>query len=326
MILPVVLFVLSWAFLLESVHWLILHGRDDDAKEGLRWMARLNGQSEKCEASLEKWMEEDPEEDAQAPLRRPPSRQNSARESAANEGSPLISKDESFLRRSYNKVEEACTSQLDRYKALFQPLYARTTIIMTFVCFATNLTYYGMIYGLPHTFKSIEHGAADEARHSVMSPAAGTFFAALFEVPGVFLAILLAATISRRSTLTFTFLASAFCLQCLVYTFFTGQIGSVGFWFVFGVKMFIASGFIISYLYLLEFYPTFCRATGLSFCMVTGRIGALISPFLYDGLRFGDANSGFVWFFVIISIVISMAAVLCLFLPFETKDAPLASV
>merc|ERR1719265_978090 len=116
-----------------------------------------------------------------------------------------------------------------------------------------------------------------------MSPAAGVFFAALFEIPGVFLAILLAATISRRATLSVSFFSAAFCLLCFVYAFFSNQMGTVGFWFVFGVKMFVACGFIISYLYLLEFYPTFCRATGLSFCMVTGRIGALISPFLYDG-------------------------------------------
>jgi len=197
---------------------------------------------------------------------------------------------------------------------------------MTFVCFATNLTYYGMIYGLPHTFKSIEHGAADETRHEQISPAAGVFFAALFEVPGVFLAILLAATISRRSTLTFAFLSSAFCLLCFVYAVFSGRMATVGFWFVFGVKMFVACGFIISYLYLLEFYPTFCRATGLSFCMVTGRIGALISPFVYDGLSHDGGSNGFVWFFVLLSIVISMAAVMCCFLPFETKDAPLSEV
>lgn len=316
MVLPAVLFVLSFFFLLESAHWLILHDREDDAKAGLIWLAMVNGQSEKCKAALEKWSEDTEEEEQNARLRR--------QGMTPREDSPLISKDDSAFKRSCTRVYSGCSDQLNRYRALFQPLYCRTTIIMTFVCFATNLTYYGLIYGLPHTFKSLEHGAADEERHETMSPAAGVFFAALFEVPGVFLAILLASTISRRGTLTFTFLASAFCLQCLVYSFFTNQMSTVGFWFVFGVKMFVASGFIISYLYLLEFYPTFCRATGLSFCMVTGRIGALMSPFIYDGLQF--AAGGFVWFFVTISIVISLAALLCMFLPFETKDAPLAEV
>lgn len=320
MILPAILFVLSFFFLLESAHWLILQSREEDAKQCLQWMARLNGQSAKCKVALDKWSEEDNEYQAQADqLRRQLHRVPTPRED-----SPLVSKDESFFKRSCSSVCHECSDQLDRYRALFQPLYRRTTIIMTFVCFATNLTYYGMIYGLPHTFKSLEHGAADEERHETVSPAAGVFFAALFEIPGVFLAILLASTISRRSTLTFTFLASAICLQCLVYAFFTDQMSTVGFWFVFGVKMFVASGFIISYLYLLEFYPTFCRATGLSFCMVTGRIGALMSPFIYDGLQF--AVGGFVWFFVVISIIISVAAVFCVFLPFETKDAPLAEV
>eukprot|EP00746_Dinoflagellata_sp_MGD_P006213 gnl/MRDRNA2_/MRDRNA2_112093_c0_seq1.p1 gnl/MRDRNA2_/MRDRNA2_112093_c0~~gnl/MRDRNA2_/MRDRNA2_112093_c0_seq1.p1 ORF type:complete len:425 (+),score=37.81 gnl/MRDRNA2_/MRDRNA2_112093_c0_seq1:75-1277(+) len=318
MVLPGVLFVLSFFFLLESAHWLILNNREDDAKAALSWLGRINGQSDKCKAALENWSEEE-EEEQNNRLRRQLSSGMTPRED-----SPLVSKDDSVFKRSCSHVYSGFSDQLNRYRALFQPLYCRTTIIMTFVCFATNLTYYGMIYGLPHTFKSLEHGAADEERHETMSPAAGVFFAALFEVPGVFLAMILASTISRRATLTFSFLASAFCLQCLVYAFFTDQMSTVGFWFVFGVKMFVASGFIISYLYLLEFYPTFCRATGLSFCMVTGRIGALMSPFIYDGLHF--AAGGFVWFFVVISIVISVAALLCVFLPFETKDAPLAEV
>jgi MFS family permease len=312
MILPGVLLILAFFFLLESSHWLVLQGREEDAKTGLMWMAACNGQSAKCKASIESWSDIDNEEDTKNGRPTP------------REDTPLVSKDESFIKRSCSQACVACSEQCDRYRALFQPLYRRTTIIMTFVCFATNLTYYGMIYGLPHTFKNLEHGAADEARSDAMSPAAGVFFAALFEIPGVFLAILLCLTISRRSTLTFSFAAAAFSLLCLCYAFFSGQMNTVGFWFVFGVKMFVACGFIISYLYLLEFYPTFCRATGLSFCMVTGRVGALISPFLYDSLALGE--DGFIWFFVVIACVISMAAVFCIFLPFETKDAPLNDV
>lgn len=322
MILPGVLFCLAFFFLLESAHWLVLNGREEEAKVNLAWMGKLNGQAVKCKAAIDSWSDLDEDDLQKGSGGRQLHRQGSI--GPPKETTPLVDKDESFLRRSCTQMCQSCSTQMDRYRALFQPLYCRTTVIMTFVCFATNLTYYGMIYGLPHTFKKLEHGAADQERQEGLSPAAGVFFAALFEIPGVFLAILMAATISRRSTLTFAFLASAFCLTFFVVSFFNSTMSSVGFWFVFGVKMFVATGFIISYLYLLEFFPTFCRATGLSFCMVTGRIGALISPFLYDGLRFGE--DGFVWFFIIIAAVISLAAIGCCFLPFETKDAPLTEV
>merc|ERR1719379_396769 len=111
--------------------------------------------------------------------------------------------------------------------------------------------------------------------------------------------------------MSFSFICSAICLCCLVYAFFNGMMDSLGLWCIFAVKMFIASGFIVSYLYLLECYPTFFRATGLAFCMVIGRIGAFICPFLYDGLVYSGA--GFVYFFVVIATIISVAAILCCF-------------
>merc|ERR1719160_975452 len=42
-----------------------------------------------------------------------------------------------------------------RIRAIFTPQYRLTTTIMTYVCFCSNLSYYGMIYGLPHTFKRL---------------------------------------------------------------------------------------------------------------------------------------------------------------------------
>merc|ERR1719262_1067642 len=142
-----------------------------------------------------------------------------------------------------------------------------------------------MIYGLPHTFQKLSKSMSEDGKEG-WSPAAGVFFGALFEVPGVFLAILLAVTISRKSNMVFAFVMSTICLSLASYALVEGMMDTWGVFAIFGAKMFIASGFIVVYLYLLECYPTLFRATGLAFCMVTGRLGAFLCPFLYDGLYY----------------------------------------
>merc|ERR1719272_739670 len=304
-------------------------------------MAWYNGKTKELTAVLDKWDDNDDTTSEEGGASQDSGQPESDRgDSMANirshqresgEQSPLLrSRDiqgetpaRDCMGRIVTKIGSKCKVTCSyRVRALFSRYYRRTTIIMTFVCFASNITYYGLIYGLPHTFQEIQ--PEDEGSTGHVSPGAGIFFAALMEVPGVFLAILRASTISRRSNMSFSFIMSAICLLLLVWAFFHGHMRTVGICCIFAVKMFIASGFIVTYLYLLECYPTYFRATGLAFCMVTGRIGALFCPFLYDGLVYSGA--GYIYFFVVIAIIISIAAVLVCLLPFETKDAPLSDI
>merc|ERR1719247_3574230 len=135
-----------------------------------------------------------------------------------------------------------------------------------------------MIYGLPDTLKH------EDEKDDGWSPAAGLFFSAMFEIPGVFLAIVLGLTLGRLTNMAFNFLCTSAALIWTTYSLFENRMGHTGMMAVFLVKLFIAAGFIIVYLYLLECYPTKFRATGLAFCMVIGRMGAFACPFLYDGL------------------------------------------
>merc|ERR1719213_1147640 len=120
--------------------------------------------------------------------------------------------------------------------------------------------------------------------------------------------------------IAFTFSCTSLCLCLLIYALFSDKMETIGLWCIFGVKMFIAAGFIVVYLYLLECYPTIFRATGLAFCMVVGRLGGFVCPFLHDGLVL--AGWHYAWFFVTIASNLFLAALSSLFLPFETKDAP----
>merc|ERR1719460_878022 len=174
-----------------------------------------------------------------------------------------------------------------------------------------------MIYGLPDTLKK----AQAEHHSNIWSPAAGVFFSAVFEIPGVFIAILLGTTVGRKMNMTISFGCTAFSLACVIWVMSSGRLENAGLLAVFSVKLFIASVFIIVYLYLLECYPTKFRATGLAFCMVIGRLGAFACPFLYDGLVIFGIHH--MYFFIIMGVLVTVAGIVSLLLPYETKDAQL---
>merc|ERR1719199_640376 len=206
---------------------------------------------------------------------------------------------------------------MGRLTQLFSDKFYTTTMLMSFISFASNFAYYGMIYGLPDTLKK-EQPANKEGMYS---PAAGVFFSAVFEIPGVFIAILLGTTVGRKMNMTISFGCTALSLAAVICVLKEGDMDGFGLVAVFCVKLFIASVFIVVYLYLLECYPTKFRATGLAFCMVVGRMGAFVCPFLFDGLVLFDV--GIVWFFIVMGILVLIAAILSLALPYETKDSHL---
>merc|ERR550537_2046698 len=179
-----------------------------------------------------------------------------------------------------------------------------------------------MIYGLPRTLQA--EAAAELQRRGgrlSWSPAAGVFFSAVFEIPGVFLAMLLGLTISRKANLCFSFISASVFLCGLICALVYNRMEDWGLICTLAVKLFIASAFIVVYLYLLECYPTSFRASGLAFCMVIGRIGAFLCPFLYDAFLLLGAHSSA--FFIAMALLLLLGGLLVLFLPMETKEKPL---
>merc|ERR1719316_1505463 len=121
--------------------------------------------------------------------------------------------------------------------------------------------------------------------------------------------------------MTIAFGCTAISLGAVIWILHTGRMGHGGLIAVLFVKLFIASVFIVVYLYLLECYPTKFRATGLAFCMVIGRMGAFACPFLYDGLVIFGIHH--MYFFIIMGVLVTVAGIVSLLLPYETKDAQL---
>lgn len=311
--LPWWLGIFSYFFLLESPHWLFAQNRCSEAKEVVIQMASYKG-------NLSAGVLDDLTANLYTPASSPAmlSVRTPVEDSAVTADARSCCSNEERSKLAIHVI--ACIDGLrddaERLTQLFSEQFIKTTLLMSCISFVSNFTYYGMIYGLPDTLKK-EQGEQDR----IYSPAAGVFFSAVFEIPGVFIAILLGTTVGRRLNMTISFGCTALSLAAVVWIMHSGRLEGAGLIAVFCVKLFIASVFIIVYLYLLECYPTKFRATGLAFCMVVGRLGAFAVPFLYDGLSLAGLHH--IWFFIVMDVLVLAASITSYFLPYETKDSQL---
>mmetsp|Transcript_102054 Transcript_102054/g.176055 ORF Transcript_102054/g.176055 Transcript_102054/m.176055 type:complete len:624 (+) Transcript_102054:176-2047(+) len=313
---PLLLLIFAYFYLLESPHWLLANNELSKAKEVVKIMASYTDVETKEGFSVEAvaWNVKTPQIPSRlvAPEAFAPSPSESVSSQVEEEETDKSRK--AALIRKTKEFLDSLKEDLARLRILFSADFYQTTVLMSYIGFVSNFAYYAMIYGLPDTLKSEMEGG-----DSKWSPAAGLFFSAIFEIPGVFLAVLLGVTVTRKMNMTIAFSGTAVALVCVCLMMFVeGGLDHKGLIAVFAVKLFIASLFIVVYLYLLECYPTNVRATGLAFCMVVGRLGAFLCPFLYDGLIFLGLSP--VWFFVCMLALTTIAAVVSMLLPYETKD------
>jgi len=313
-LLPVVMFVLSYFFLLESSHWLLSQQRYSEAKEVIWKMALYKG-------SVPPEIFEELTSSICSPPCSPEPSQTSLRSQYEERVGTCCSQEaQQSCWTAFCNFFRGCKEDFGRLSQLFSDKFFKTTLLMSYISFVSNFAYYGMIYGLPDTLKKEQPGGDNS---QAWSPAANVFFSAVFEIPGVFIAILLGTTVGRKMNMTISFGCTALSLAGVVCALErgNGNMGGFGLIAVFSVKMFIASVFIVVYLYLLECYPTKFRATGLAFCMVIGRTGAFACPFLYDGLALFGVHH--MWFFIVMGVLVFIASFVSLMLPYETKDSQL---
>eukprot|EP00397_Hematodinium_sp_SG-2012_P037387 GEMP01040515.1.p1 GENE.GEMP01040515.1~~GEMP01040515.1.p1 ORF type:complete len:472 (+),score=59.96 GEMP01040515.1:175-1590(+) len=298
------LFIGAYFFLRESPYWLAAEQRVEEAEQVLMYIAKFNGVKIDLEAAWS--LVENRSAASVMSIHSVTPRDRNAEGSKIK----LIAEMVYMTMMNFNL----------RIRSLFGDYYRTTTIMISSVCFITNMSYYGLIYAIPRTLQTVSAQLPINRATDGWSAAGGVFVATLFEIPGVILAILFGSTIPRRANMALIFSLSSVCL-IIIPAVGWHTVDSAGFWLVSVVKMFIASGFIIVYLYMLECYPTFFRATGLAFNMIVGRIGAISGPVLYE--VFMVQTKSFSWFFLVLGVFTGCAALLCWFLPFETKDKSL---
>merc|ERR1719331_2845959 len=121
----------------------------------------------------------------------------------------------------------------------------------------------------------------DASEHA--SPALNLMLSAVFEVPGVLLAMLLSNTVRRKMSLAISFaVVSISCISLVAASQRKTHAIVLTSLSAFSGKLFAASMYILCFLFVLEAYPTAMRWSGLAFCMTFGRMGAFVIPIVAE--------------------------------------------
>lgn len=197
-------------------------------------------------------------------------------------------------------------------KAIFSPYYLRSTLITALTCFGLNTLYYGSLYAFPQILPALQgHGSAGVQ----------LLVGALWEIPGNAAAVLLSMCMPRKPTMKLSLILSATCLLSFVVgTTMTPSAVSQALYRggYFGIKAVSGIGYVVTYQYAAEIFPTETRATGTAFCIGSGRLGAMTAPLLYELVL--DRFHGYSGFFYILSGFCVFNCLLIDFLPFETAE------
>lgn len=175
-----------------------------------------------------------------------------------------------------------------QWKMLFTDEMAATTFIMVYTCFVLNFTFYGCLYAFPNVMGDVDLGS---------TPATSLIVGALVELGGLLIAIVVASTLPRRLVMKVYLCLSALSLLSfsLAATGDGPLMATMRFSGYYGIKFFTSIGYIVAYLYVTEVYPTPCRTTGTSICLAGGRLGAILSPVIFEEVE--DASGSFTLFF-----------------------------
>lgn len=256
--------VLAYPFLTQSPSYLAKWGKQAEAEEVLRSMARLNGKR-----GIDGRFMEEP-------------------------GAP---------------ASGALQQQL---QGVFGWRMLYSTITVTYSCFVLNVLFYGTMYAFPQVIENVDMGT---------SPAVSVMIGALWEIPGFAVAALCGMWFRRLPVIMFYLVASGIALVT-----FTVGISMQHMWFSYWllqagficVKFFTTIGFVVVYQYSAEIYPVIARTTGNAVNLSGGRIGAILSPIIFEEMRSRVGN--FSSFFHLVTCLAVVNLILVIFLPFETAD------
>jgi MFS family permease len=199
-----------------------------------------------------------------------------------------------------------------QFKEIFSAYYRSSTCITALTCFGLNTVYYGCLYAFPQLLKS-----------SSVNGSAGLqlLIGALCEIPGNAVAIFFGMCMPRKPVMKLYHILMACCLFLFVYGYnakptpFYQAVYHLGYY---GIKGVACIGYVVVYQYAGEIYPTETRATGTSFCIGSGRLGAMIAPLVFEG--FQNLTGSHMPFFYLVAIGCVLNTMLIDLLPFETSE------
>ncbi len=199
-----------------------------------------------------------------------------------------------------------------RFGQLWQPPFAKRTLMLWLIWFGIVFSYYGIFTWLPKLL--VEQG------HTVVKTFEYVLVMILAQLPGYFTAAVLVEKIGRKATLAGFLAACAVCAYCF------GQSSSVAEIMLWGSLMsfFNLGAWGVLYTYTPELYPVQFRAFGAGWAGAIGRIGGILAPLAVAALMGG--SNGFSHIFIMFAGVLLAVVAVIVVLGEETKGRSLEDI
>ncbi|OSI11245.1 MFS transporter [Neisseria zoodegmatis] len=197
-------------------------------------------------------------------------------------------------------VAERAPQENPRFAQLWQPPFAKRTLMLWLIWFGIVFSYYGIFTWLPKLL--VEQG------YTVMKTFEYVLVMILAQLPGYFAAAVLVEKIGRKATL------AGFLFACAVCAYFFGRSDSAAMIMFWGCWMsfFNLGAWGVLYTYTPELYPVRFRAFGSGWAGAVGRIGGIVAPMAVAAMIGGDGGFGriFVMFTAVLMAVVAVIVVL----------------
>ncbi|XP_065920283.1 putative transporter svop-1 isoform X2 [Dysidea avara] len=320
--LPFLVVMMLFPLAPESPRYLVFRGKEDEAKKVLALMAKLNCKSlpsgrlvttEEKEQLLKEMTQATPNEIVESTTtiveddietnnsngaingmlpntKTVETTDLTAAVSSDNDSDSELLLNEHVQHRQphlWPRVKITIKNKLHQYyhwmELLFRNGWWKTTLLLWYMWFVANATYYGGTLLGTSLFQNDEHcglkddnGTNQDCKVLTKSDYIHIMVATSAEFPGTIWIIVLLLVIGRKKAMAITTLAAAISFG-LLFLCLNQNILTV---FLFGVRGFATAFFHAVYLYTPEVYPTAVRGFGMSLCASISRVGAMIAPYI----------------------------------------------
>lgn len=199
-----------------------------------------------------------------------------------------------------------------RVAQLWQPQFAKRTLMLWLIWFGIVFSYYGIFTWLPKLLAG--------QGYTVVKTFEYVLVMILAQLPGYFAAAVLVEKIGRKATLAGFLAACAVCAYCFGQSSSTGEImlwGSL-------MSFFNLGAWGVLYTYTPELYPVRFRAFGSGWAGAIGRIGGIAAPMVVAAMAGG--SSGFTRIFAMFAVVLAAVVLVIVTLGEETKGRTLEEI
>ena len=198
------------------------------------------------------------------------------------------------------------------FARLWQPPFARRTLMLWLILFGIVFSYYGIFTWLPKLL--VDQG------YTVVKTFEYVLVMILAQLPGYFTAAVLVEKIGRKATL------AGFLFACAICAYFFGQGGSITAVIVWGCLMsfFNLGAWGVLYTYTPELYPVRFRAFGSGWAGAVGRVGGILAPMAVAALI--TQPDGFSKIFMMFTGVLLAVVAVIVLLGEETRGRTLEDI